>query len=377
MNVATVSTRQRLSEVRKRTREAREQRQRARAMLEAEQSANDQQGMAVATLALNEAQAELEIAESLERVLLSSMAGVSSPTTSSFLDSPEALSALERFATSSHPIGRQELGQFMSVEDATLLTGKALAAVPGTVAPTGGMERGQFGGIIPTPTPPTTFLDLCPSAPMSAGSMPYATEVSTGDRTAGAAPVEPGQIKPPATIEYKDAEAKPETIAAFVKCQKQTLADVDQLTTRIQTRLMAGVLAEVENQVLSGDGVSPNLLGLLNVDGTVSVPYDAAAVPPDAILDGIAACLTNGAQPNVVALSIADWTTILKSKASGTGEYLGSPFLAPASSLWSLPMVPCVGVPPGQALVVDTSIALTVLWREGMHVLSRTRTKTT
>ena len=97
------------------------------------------------------------------------MAGVTSPTNTSFLDSPEALAALERFATSSHPIGRQELGQYMSREDATLLTGKALAAVPGTVDPTGGMERGQFGGIVPTPTPPTSFLDLCPSAPMSGG----------------------------------------------------------------------------------------------------------------------------------------------------------------------------------------------------------------
>lgn len=287
----------------------------------------------------------------------------------SFLESPEALSALERFATSSHPIGRQELGQFMSAEDATALTGKALAVVPGMIDPTGGMERGQFGGVIPLPTPPTSFLDLCPSQTLDQPSLPYAQEVSSGDRTAGAAPVSPGQIKPQATIEYKDAEAKPETIASWVKCQKQTLADVDQLTARIQTRLLTGVRAEVENQVLTGDGVSPNLLGLLNVDGTVSVPYDAAAVPPDVILDGIAACLTNGAQPNVVALSIEDWTTILKSKSAGSQEYLGSPFLAPASSLWSLPMVPCAGVPAGQAIVADTRIALTVLWREGVHIL--------
>ena len=199
--------------------------------------------------------------------------------------------------------------------------------------------------------------------------MPYAQEVSSGDRTAGAAPVLPGSIKPQATIEYKDAEAKPETIAAWVKCQKATLADVDQLAARIQTRLLTGVRAAVENQVLTGDGVSPNLLGLLNTPGTVSVPYDAAAVPPDAILDGIAAGLTNGAQPNVVALSIEDWITILKSKSAGSQEYLGSPFLAPASSLWSLPMVPCVGVPAGRAIVADTRIALTILWREGIHIL--------
>ena len=131
------------------------------------------------------------------------------------------------------------------------------------------MERGQFGAIVPAPTPPTSFLDLCPVAPLDGPSMPYAQEVSTGDRTAGAAPVTPGSIKPPATIEYKDAEAKPETIAAFVKCQKATLADVDQLTARIQTRLMTGVRAAVENQVLTGDGVSPKLLGLLNTPGTI------------------------------------------------------------------------------------------------------------
>ena len=33
-------------------------------------------------------------------------------------------------------------------------------------------------------------------------------------------------------------------------------------------------------------------------------------------------------------------------------------------------MVPCVGVPAGQAIVADTTIALTVLWRDGMHVFA-------
>ena len=156
--------------------------------------------------------------------------------------------------------------------------------------------------------------------------MPYAQEVSTGDRTAGAAPVQPGAIKPPATIEYKDAEAKPETIAAFVKCQKATLADVDQLTARIQSRLMTGVLAEVEDQVLTGDGVSPNLLGLLERGRHRPGPVRRRRrCPRTRSSTGSPPCLTNGAQPNVVALSIEDWATILKSKRAGSQEYFGSP----------------------------------------------------
>ena len=113
-------------------------------------------------MAVQSAEEEVEVAEQLQSWLLGTLHGTRRPGGDSFLDSPEALSALERFATSSHPIGRQELGQFMSAEDATSLTGKALAAVPGLVDPTGGMERGQFGGIIPAPTPPTSFLDLVP-----------------------------------------------------------------------------------------------------------------------------------------------------------------------------------------------------------------------
>ena len=363
--------RQRLNEANERVRTARDARKRARDIQTAAKAAGDEHAEAIALVALRDAEVELETAEGIQQLALGSVHGVASrPGADSFLQNPDTVAMLERFASSSVPIGRAELGTFMSVEDASSsMTGRMLAAVPGFVAPTGGMETGPFGPIIATPTPPTSFLDLVPGQPLDAPSMPYAQEVSTGDRTAGAAPVSPGQIKAQATIEYRDAEAKPETIASWVKVQKQTLADVDQLAARIQNRLMSGVRAAVEDQVLSGDGVSPNLLGLLNTPGTASVPYDAAAVPPDAILDAIAAVLTNGAQPNVVALSIPDWTAVLKSKSVGSGEYLGSPFLAPASSLWSLPMVPAVGIPEGQAIVGDTRIGISVLWREPIHIL--------
>ncbi len=95
------------------------------------------------------------------------------------------LAQLERFSTSSAPIGRVELGEYMSAEDATGLTGKALAAA-GMVDPTPGMTTGPFGPIIGAPAPPTSFLDLCPSQMLDVPSLPYAQEVVTGDRTAGA-----------------------------------------------------------------------------------------------------------------------------------------------------------------------------------------------
>ena len=258
---------------------------------------------------------------------------------------------------------------YMDREQAIGLTGRSLAATPGQVDPTPGMERGPFGPIVPAPYAPTSFLDVVPSGPLDAPSLPYAQEVASGDRTAGAAPVAPGAIKPQATVSYQDAVATPTVVAAWTKVNKATLMDVGQLQLRIQNRLIAGVSAAIEAQIISGDGTGVNLLGLLNQSGVANVPHVGGSLAPDAVLDGIVACLAVGAKPNVIALSLTDWASLLKTKTGADNEYIGSPFLSTAQALWGVSLLPAIGVPSGRCLVGDTQIGLTLLWREGIHAL--------
>lgn len=375
MTAATNGHQQSLSDARERCRNAREARKRAEDTLAAARAAGDEQVAAEASLALDLARHDVEISDEYEKMVLRRAPanygnGFGS---TSFLHDPHALGQLEEFARGGVPQLQpgsnkgQKLGNLMSAEQAaSRLAGTALAATPGMVEPTPNMGRGPFAGLTPAPQPPTSFLDLCPSTPMDGPSYPYARKVK-GDRTGGAAPVLPGAVKPQATAEYKDAEAKPTVIAEYIKVSDVTLQDVDQLQGALQADLMNEVRAVVEEQVLIGSGVWPNLPGLMNDPDVIPIPFDAAALAPDLILKGIATLGKGGVSPNVTALSWEDWEALESIKTGADNEYVNSPFLAVANTLWNLPFVPAVGIPPGKALVGDTR-TIQVLWAMPIQV---------
>ena len=117
----TVTTsRDRLASIRERTHAARQARQRARTTLDAARAAGDQEAASIASLALDQANVELETSEALEKMVLSSMAGVNGNGHGlggdSFLDDPNMVNTLEQLAHSSAPIGNLMLGSFMSAE---------------------------------------------------------------------------------------------------------------------------------------------------------------------------------------------------------------------------------------------------------------------
>jgi HK97 family phage major capsid protein len=78
--------------------------------------------------------------------------------------------------------------------------------------------------------------------------------------------------------------------------------------------------------------------------------------------------LISGAQPNVVALNVNDWAALLKTKSSGSGEYLANPFLSTVSTVWNRNLVPSVAIPAGKSIVGDTSIGATLQIREGANL---------
>ena len=78
--MTTTAHRDRLQTIRQRTHSAREARARARQTLDAARAAGDVDAEAIASLALDAANVDVETAERLENMLLSSMAGVAMAT---------------------------------------------------------------------------------------------------------------------------------------------------------------------------------------------------------------------------------------------------------------------------------------------------------
>lgn len=252
-------------------------------------------------------------------------------------------------------------------------TGKSLAAA--TAPPTSGMDQPAMTRMVPYPTPPTSFLDVVPSTTTERPSTLFGQEQpATGT---GPAPAAPGSVKPIIGLEYLDVEATSETIAGYMKMDRQSLDDIVGLQQMAQNRMMTLLRQELEREVLSGDGSvsdvtgKAGMVGLLNQTGLGSVPVGSGAgwLPPDDILDAIVTCLVSGARPNIVVMNQVDWASLMKTKASGSGEYVGGgPFLTTASQVWNIPLVPSVAMPPGKILVGDTNIGLALQVREGANL---------
>ena len=161
MTVITASSRQRLEAARTRSSEARARRTRARTQYDAAMQADDQQAAAVAQLALDDAQIEMETADALRDQVLSQLAGVDGfGSTTMFGQDPQIAETLHQLALSAAPIQNQvAIGEVMSAEEAVNFTGRALAVGTGTTTVPAGPREGSFQGIPPTPEVPIDLLD--------------------------------------------------------------------------------------------------------------------------------------------------------------------------------------------------------------------------
>ncbi len=165
------------------------------------------------------------------------------------------------------------------------------------------------------------------------------------------------------------------TIAHWVKLKRQQLDDVPALAVITQARLVYGVLRRVENQIVAGDGVGENLVGLLNSETPIgSIPFVADTFLADLTLDGITEVLAAEADPNAVVMNPYDRAAMLKAKAgaldgSWTGPYLSmGPFASSGGTIWDLPWIPLTVMPRGTAIVGDFTQGCTLFVREAPNI---------
>ena len=65
-------------------------------------------------------------------------------------------------------------------------------------------------------------------------------------------------------------------MAHYTKVRRQQLADVDRLEATVRDRLVYGCLRALEAQVINGDGVSPNLRGIMRTSGVAQITCSAS-----------------------------------------------------------------------------------------------------
>lgn len=202
------------------------------------------------------------------------------------------------------------------------------------------------------------------------GSNSVVSMVETAFTNAAAATAE-GAAKPESALNF-DAVTDPVIkIPHWIPLSEEVLEDVAQLRSYVDARLRLGVNLALDNQLLNGSGVSPNMKGVLNRTGLAAAVARGADTNADAILKQIAAIASDkDVVPDGIVMHPTNWLTIQLLK-NATGDYYqgGGPWAMPRTPmLWGLPVALTTAITLNTALVGAFTEGGQLFVRSGIRV---------
>jgi hypothetical protein len=185
----------------------------------------------------------------------------------------------------------------------------------------------------------------------NAAAVAEATTVSTG-------------AKPESAKVFENVVAPVVTIAHWIPITRQSLDDNGQMRAFLEGNLLNGLVEEEIDQVVAGDGTSPNMSGILDQTGILVLDATYFTANP---VPGVGTAAENFNRINAakgaiyaasktratfVALNPADWV-LFSGAVMDTGAFYGlGPYgAADPARLWGLTVVEANAVTAGTALV--------------------------
>ena len=178
---------------------------------------------------------------------------------------------------------------------------------------------------------------------------------TTDGATVTVTPAAGGGYKPESAMTLAVVSTPVETIAHLMPLTRRAAADAPQVRALIDQFLLYGLDEEVEDQILNGDGTSPNLEGILQTTGINTV--GSAGTDIDAIVDAIRTIRADRRNPTAMVIHPNDWysTGFLLAKDSQNRYLLGDPRASvdQLNTLWGLRVVVTEAMTENTALVGD------------------------
>jgi HK97 family phage major capsid protein len=166
-------------------------------------------------------------------------------------------------------------------------------------------------------------------------------------------------VKPESGMTFERVSTNVKTIAHWIPATKRALSDASQLRGLIDAFLRYGLEEELEDQIVTGDGVGENFTGILETSGTQAQAYDTSLLKTTRIARR--KVLTVGRRrPNAYILNPIDWESIDLLQDAENRYYFGGPMEMGTPRLWGLPVIESEAVTQGIGLVGDFSTC--VLW---------------
>lgn len=219
----------------------------------------------------------------------------------------------------------------------------------------------RIPGIVGPTEFPNRVAALFPQATTSQNAIAFMEETVT---TNAAAETAEGATKPESVLGFAESSTPVRKIATWLPVTEEVFADVPALAGYVNARLRTFVLQREDSQLLTGDGIAPNLEGLLNVTG-VQTQAKGVDPTPDAIHKAGTLILVNGGgmAPSDVVLHPNDWQDI-RLLRTADGIYIwGSPSEPGTARIWGWPVTVTTAITENTGLVGAFASANAMIFR--------------
>ena len=160
-------------------------------------------------------------------------------------------------------------------------------------------------------------------------------------------------LKPIVSKDWKRNEAKVKKVADFSKVCEEVLWYMPRMRQMIEQFLRKLVYVEMQEQMINGDGLGQNLLGLTEIATAFVAGSKASSVKSANYADAIRASASQirclGFEPDCAFVNCDDMF-IFESIKDENGQYLNAP-------LGGVRLIECPFITPGEFLVADCSLA--------------------
>lgn len=220
-------------------------------------------------------------------------------------------------------------------------------------------------GIITLPERKLHIRELLPAGSMSNSTYTFLREKTTGE--GNPATVAEGNWKEQLDIDLEEIDSPTQYIAGYLVASAKMMDDIPAFISFLQMRLREKLLRAEDVQLLSGDGVSPNLGGITK-SGNFTAPTTAATIDIEQIIMAISQLEMLDREANGVLVSPQDYYRMMTYKASSSGEYT-APLFGLATTVNGQLYI--AGVPVFKSTAIATDKFIVGDWRNGAALITR------
>jgi hypothetical protein len=176
-------------------------------------------------------------------------------------------------------------------------------------------------------------------------------------------------LKPKSEIQLVPFSVPVSTIAHLMPAHRNTLADESRMRGLIDRDMVDGIKLAEDEQLLYGDGIGENILGLINTPGVQEYVGLAADKRSAQVRRAITRAVLAYFDPSGLVLHPLDWEDMeLETDANGAYTIAISVALGGEKKMWRLPVVDTPAIQEGQFLLGAFGSACKVYDREQTRV---------